>query len=176
MQASSARPALDSGTADAGVSPLPASRRRIAVRLGLGMPSKVASELRERLAALLETDDVLQRERFDLMQDIRQSLAELRAQRRARAGDRRRGQAGDASATAHLATRFGFTRREAEVALLLAGGSPNADIAQALRISEHTARHHTRYVLLKLGLHSRARAGALVLRELRTARSEPDLL
>jgi DNA-binding NarL/FixJ family response regulator len=142
------------------------------------MPSKVASELRERLAALLETDDVLQRERFDLMQDIRQSLAELRAQRRARIADRwPPGRAGEeASATAHLATRFGFTRREAEVALLLAGGSPNADIAQALRIIEHTARHHTRYVLLKLGLHSRARAGALVLRELRTARSEPDLL
>jgi DNA-binding CsgD family transcriptional regulator len=140
------------------------------------MPSKVASELRERLAALLETDDVLQGERFDRMQNIRQSLAELRARRRARGGDRSPGRAGDASATAHLAARFGFTRREAEVALLLAGGSPNAAIAQALRISEHTARHHTRHVLLKLGLHSRARAGAIVLHELRAGTSEPDFI
>ncbi|HEX2218341.1 MAG TPA: LuxR C-terminal-related transcriptional regulator [Gemmatimonadales bacterium] len=129
------------------------------------MPSKVASELRERLAALLASDDALQRERFDLMQRIRQSLVELRAQH-SEAGSRALEETRAASTTERLATRFGFTRREAEVALLLAGGSPNAAIAHVLGISEHTARHHTRHVLLKLGLHSRARAGAVVLREL----------
>lgn len=157
------------------MSPLTASRRRIAVKLGLGMPSKVASELRERLAALLEADDALQRERFDLVRRIRQSLLELRAQHseaRGRALHRNR----SASATERLVTRFGFTRREAEVALLLAGGSPNSAIAQALGISEHTARHHTRRVLLKLGLHSRARAGSVVLRELAADTIDSDLL
>ena len=157
------------------MSPLTASRRRIAVKLGLGMPSKVASELRERLAALLETDDALQRERFDLVQRIRQSLVELRAQHSEARGGALHGTLA-ASTTERLATRFGFTRREAEVALLLAGGSPNSAIAQALGISEHTARHHTRHVLRKLGLHSRARAGSVVLRELTAGPTDPDLI
>jgi DNA-binding NarL/FixJ family response regulator len=140
------------------------------------MPSKVASELRERLAALLETDDALQRERFDLVQRIRQSLVELRAQHSEASGRRALHRTRAASTAERLVTRFAFTRREAEVALLLAGGSPNSAIAEALGISEHTARHHTRRVLLKLGLHSRARVGSVVLRELAAGRIDSDLL
>jgi DNA-binding CsgD family transcriptional regulator len=41
--------------------------------------------------------------------------------------------------------------------MLLAGGAPNTAIAKVLSISEHTARHHARHVLIKLRLHSRAR-------------------
>ena len=52
---------------------------------------------------------------------------------------------------------FGLTRREAQVAAMLAKGRANAEIAEALRISPHTARHHTQNVLLKLGVRSRTR-------------------
>jgi DNA-binding CsgD family transcriptional regulator len=52
---------------------------------------------------------------------------------------------------ARIRERFGLTEREAEVAALLADRRRNAEIAQALRISVHTARHHIERVLLKLG-------------------------
>jgi DNA-binding CsgD family transcriptional regulator len=48
------------------------------------------------------------------------------------------------------------------VAAMLAQGRSNSAIAAALRISTHTARHHTQRVLAKLGVHSRAQAGAKV--------------
>ncbi|WP_412061748.1 response regulator transcription factor [Rubrivirga sp. IMCC45206] len=54
-----------------------------------------------------------------------------------------------------LRERHGLTRREAEVALLLAEGLSNAALAERLFISPHTARHHTERVLDKLGLTSR---------------------
>jgi DNA-binding NarL/FixJ family response regulator len=59
-----------------------------------------------------------------------------------------------------LGKRFGFTRREVEVARLLALGRSNQAIARELRISSHTARHHTQRILSKLEVHSRAEAGA----------------
>lgn len=52
--------------------------------------------------------------------------------------------------------RHGLTRREAEVALLLAAGLTNADLSDRLFISPHTVRRHVESVLSKLGLHSRA--------------------
>lgn len=61
-----------------------------------------------------------------------------------------------------LRARFGLTGREAEVAVLLLQRRSNAEIAEALELSEHTARHHTERVLHKLGVNSRtALAGAL---------------
>lgn len=51
---------------------------------------------------------------------------------------------------------FRLTEREARVATLLARGRSNGEIARALGVSPHTARHHTESVLLKLGVHSRA--------------------
>jgi DNA-binding NarL/FixJ family response regulator len=59
-----------------------------------------------------------------------------------------------------FARRFGLTRREAQVALLLARGRSNQAIARELKISSHTARHHTQRVFSKLEVHSRAEAGA----------------
>ncbi len=50
---------------------------------------------------------------------------------------------------------FSLTAREANVALLLARGASNAGIASELRISQHTARHHTESVLGKLNVHTR---------------------
>ncbi|NIP61104.1 MAG: PAS domain-containing protein [Gemmatimonadetes bacterium] len=54
-----------------------------------------------------------------------------------------------------LGKRFDLTPRQAEVALLLARRRTNAEIAEALGISPHTARRHTEKVLLKLGISSR---------------------
>jgi DNA-binding CsgD family transcriptional regulator len=54
-----------------------------------------------------------------------------------------------------LQARFHLTPREAEVALLLACGASNHQIAEELRVSPHTARHHAQHVLEKLGVHTR---------------------
>lgn len=54
-----------------------------------------------------------------------------------------------------LQDRHGLTPREAEVALLLAEGLSNQDIADRLRISPHTVRHHAEWVFLKLKIHTR---------------------
>ena len=55
-----------------------------------------------------------------------------------------------------LRARFGFTPKEASVAILIAEGLSNEDVAAELSISPHTARHHTERVLAKLSLRSRA--------------------
>lgn len=62
-----------------------------------------------------------------------------------------------------LQTRYGLTSREVDVAIELAHGRSNAAIARALSISPHTARHHAEKIFLKLGVHSRAEVGRLVL-------------
>lgn len=54
-----------------------------------------------------------------------------------------------------LRERFDLTRQEARVARLLAERKRNREIADALFVSPHTARHHTERVLLKLGARSR---------------------
>jgi DNA-binding CsgD family transcriptional regulator len=59
-----------------------------------------------------------------------------------------------------LRGEYGMTPREVEVAELLALGLSNVGVAGRLRISPHTARHHTQRVLAKLGVHSRAEAAA----------------
>ncbi|MFN2566319.1 MAG: response regulator transcription factor [Gemmatimonadaceae bacterium] len=69
-----------------------------------------------------------------------------------------------------LRERYQLTKRETDVARLLAVGKTNAEIAEALSISEHTARRHTEQVLLKLGVRSRA-AVAPILAEVATANS-----
>jgi len=50
---------------------------------------------------------------------------------------------------------YRLTGREVEVIRLLLQRRSNSEIAQSLTISEHTARHHTESVLLKLGVRSR---------------------
>lgn len=54
-----------------------------------------------------------------------------------------------------LENRFDLTPRQAEVAQLLAQRKTNREIAEALCISRHTARHHTEAVLRKLGIQTR---------------------
>jgi DNA-binding CsgD family transcriptional regulator len=57
----------------------------------------------------------------------------------------------DALDRARIRERFRLTERETDVAMLLADRRRNAEIARALGISVHTARHHIERVLLKLG-------------------------
>ena len=57
-----------------------------------------------------------------------------------------------------------LTRRELEVAALVADGAPAKNVASALSISIHTARRHTENVFQKLGVHSRSELTNLVLR------------
>jgi DNA-binding CsgD family transcriptional regulator len=118
----------------------------------------------ERLASVIATFTTLRDDGQVLIERIHQSLVEmreLRHQLRELRGRRPAGSNGSAGArTAHLQTKFGFTARETEVALLLGQGKSNVSIAKALGISTHTARHHTQRVLGKLKVHSRAEAGA----------------
>jgi predicted ATPase/DNA-binding CsgD family transcriptional regulator len=55
-----------------------------------------------------------------------------------------------------------LTRREEEVAVLVARGLSNRQIASELSISEHTAATHVRRILTKLGLNSRSQVTAWV--------------
>jgi DNA-binding CsgD family transcriptional regulator len=67
-----------------------------------------------------------------------------------------------------LKERFGLTPQERRVLRLLVNGRSNQEVAHALSISPHTARHHTERVLAKLGVRSRAEVLPRVLR------GEPD--
>jgi DNA-binding NarL/FixJ family response regulator len=120
-----------------------------------------SAEYVDRLVSLFSTCSALRQDGQLLVDQLRGSidqLRELRAQLRAQAGT----SSSDASSPsrAGLEGRYGLTRRELEVAKLLARGMSNASIARELRISAHTARHHTQRVLSKLSVHSRAEAGA----------------
>jgi DNA-binding CsgD family transcriptional regulator len=55
-----------------------------------------------------------------------------------------------------LRSRFHLTRQESRVALRLAEGMSNEDVACAFGVSPHTARRHTERVLFKMRLTSRA--------------------
>jgi DNA-binding CsgD family transcriptional regulator/PAS domain-containing protein len=61
-----------------------------------------------------------------------------------------------------LMAAHGLTRREAEVALLVAEGLGNQEIAARLGISLHTARHHVENVMAKLCVPRRSRLAALL--------------
>lgn len=58
-----------------------------------------------------------------------------------------------------------LTPREREVLTLVAGGASNRQIAQALTVSERTARTHVSAILAKLGLVSRTQAALWAVRE-----------
>ena len=60
--------------------------------------------------------------------------------------------------------RFGLPKNESRIARLLMEGRSNAEIAQRLFISPHTAQYHIECILRKLGAHSRAEAVGRLLR------------
>jgi two-component system nitrate/nitrite response regulator NarL len=55
-----------------------------------------------------------------------------------------------------------LTAKERSVLLLLVDGSSTAEIARSLGIATSTARTHVQNVLVKLGVHSRLQATAMV--------------
>jgi DNA-binding NarL/FixJ family response regulator len=57
-----------------------------------------------------------------------------------------------------------LTRRELEVAALLAEGLSNADVARRLFISPKTAAVHVSNILMKLGMSSRSEVAAWAVR------------
>jgi len=54
-----------------------------------------------------------------------------------------------------LMDRYELTPRQAEIALLLAKGASNREVARRLYISPHTVRTHAEQIFRKLGIHSR---------------------
>jgi DNA-binding CsgD family transcriptional regulator len=132
----------------------------------MAMPDKVALDLQQRLATLRGHTTALDERRRATLEAMRQSMARIR-----QLGDgllRLRypppvllNHNGDHGAFA-LAQQYGLSQRELEVALLLAEGRSNVEIATAVKVSTHTARHHTQHVLGKLGVRSRARAAAVI--------------
>lgn len=64
-----------------------------------------------------------------------------------------------------LAPRWGLTRREWEVARLVAGGASNADIAGQLYVTVKTVEAHLTRIFRKVGTTSRSGLAALVITE-----------
>jgi DNA-binding NarL/FixJ family response regulator len=58
-----------------------------------------------------------------------------------------------------------LTRRESEVAVLIADGLSNRAIAERLSVSERTVEHHVAATFGKLGLRSRAQLASFIVRE-----------
>ncbi|MFL5404163.1 MAG: response regulator transcription factor [Gemmatimonadales bacterium] len=120
----------------------------------------------ERLNDLLSTFTNLRDDGRALIDRIRDSLAEMRELRREL--QEQRGKVSTRKShfpvtrAARLERQYRLTAREIEVALLLAQGRSNEAIAKVLRISSHTARHHTQRILTKLHVHSRSEAGAKI--------------
>lgn len=116
-----------------------------------------------QIKELLATFAALRTESRDLMERLRNSVTEMKALR-ARLMEERRAAARKPGAPGRKPRDplmgHGLTARELDVARLLAEGRTNVAIARELGISPHTARHHTQRVLAKLGVHSRAAAGA----------------
>jgi len=116
----------------------------------------------DRLSDLLSAFSDLRRDSQLLLGQLRESLREMRELRGQLQEERGRERSNGATRGrfAYLQNRYGLTRRELEVATLLAEGRTNTAIAKTLHISTHTARHHTQRILGKLGVHSRSAAGA----------------
>jgi DNA-binding NarL/FixJ family response regulator len=133
-------------------------------------PTRALSPLpvsQHRWVAAVSTFSTLRRDSRAILEQIRRSMNEMRVLRSRLVEGGGRPSGNGASGTelpraAHVQLEYGLTTREVEVAMLLAEGRSNEDVAAALRVSSHTARHHTQHVLAKLGVHSRAQAGAKI--------------
>ncbi|HKU62237.1 MAG TPA: helix-turn-helix transcriptional regulator [Gemmatimonadales bacterium] len=123
--------------------------------------------MKKRLAEARDAASTLDEQRRTALTEMRASMRAIRQLSDTLAGLRQQPssadprQARDRGALA-LAERYGLSLRELEVALLLADGRSNVEIAAAVKVSTHTARHHTQHVLGKLGVRSRSRAAALI--------------
>ena len=117
------------------------------------------------ISELLSTFRELRQQGRAVMARLRESMYEMQTLRDRLRRDRDGQQStaptqGAGPGSSHLHLDYGMTPREVEVAMLIAEGCSNSTVARRLGISPHTARHHTQRVLGKLGVHSRAEAGA----------------
>ena len=67
-----------------------------------------------------------------------------------------------------------LTRREQEIALLVARGLTNRQISKELAISEHTAANHVAKIFKKLGLRSRTQIASWATATQLPTTSRPD--
>jgi non-specific serine/threonine protein kinase len=128
-----------------------------------------ADALRERLSAPLPDED--RAEHHALTQGVRRALGPQAAERARRAGREMPQAAATAVARAAVTEPIVgqewtglLTRREREVALLVAGGRTNRQTGRALGIAEKTAEVHVHNIIRKLGASSRAEVAAWVAR------------
>jgi DNA-binding NarL/FixJ family response regulator len=125
------------------------------------------SESQHRWIAAVSTLSTLRRDNQAILEQIRRSITEMRTLRARLTQAPDRGTSTGSTPPellrpVHIQSQYSLTPREMQVAMLLAEGRSNQDIASALDVSPHTARHHTQHVLAKLGVHSRAQAGAKI--------------
>jgi DNA-binding NarL/FixJ family response regulator len=128
-------------------------------------PEGWETESADRLFELLSSFTNLRSSNRLLVDQLRGSIGELRQLRnklREKQGELLLPDGDGKVSHRDLKERFGLTRREIEVAQLLAKGQSNQAIARELGISAHTARHHTQRILSKLEVHSRGEAGAKI--------------
>lgn len=133
--------------------------------------------------SLLRQTEIDGEPRFEMLATIREFAleqlqksgeAELLRERQARA------LAGGGTAVAGTGARerrgagTSLTRREHEVALLVARGLTNRQVAEALTIAERTAGAHVEHIMAKLGCHTRAQIAAWVAEQGMLAFREAD--
>jgi DNA-binding CsgD family transcriptional regulator len=117
----------------------------------------------ESALALAETDDEESlRRALDELQALGAKPAVAILARRLRERGVRGLRRGPRPAT--LANPAGLTAREVEVLRLVAAGMRNGEIAGRLVLSERTVGHHVGAILRKLGVSTRAQAGAEAVR------------
>lgn len=142
-----------------------AARRALASFGELGMPLEAGEARLELARAVAATEPEIAREETRAAFEAFRELGAARAMDMAAAVMR-----GLGSGTAARSRGSGeLTARESEVLELLPQGMSNAQIAQALFISEKTAGHHVSAILAKLGVRNRAEAAAYATRTRRTA-------
>jgi DNA-binding NarL/FixJ family response regulator len=152
-----ARIALARGDSDRAAE---AARRALAAFGELGMPLEAGEARLELARAVAATQPEIAREEARATLEAFRELGAARAMDMAAAVMRELG-----SGTAVRSRGSGeLTPREREVLELLPQGMSNAQIAQALFISEKTAGHHVSAILAKLGVRNRAEAAAYAAR------------
>ncbi len=126
--------------------------------------SQLPLDTTDRLRDLLSSFSALRSSNRNLVAQLRGSIYELREHRRRLKQQYILEISAQRNSEDRPSVRreFGLTRREEQVAHLLSQGRSNQAIARELKISEHTARHHTQRILSKLEVHSRGEAAAKI--------------